>query len=96
MLHSERFADAAPAQVWATLLDESVYLASEATFYRLLRQVHGNLRERRAQATHPAKVKPELVARPEPGLVTDIERHEALSNRVEVGDLHRRGVAAAG
>ncbi len=26
--------------------------------------------------------------------VTDIERHEALSNRVEVGDLHRRAVAA--
>ncbi len=62
VLHSERFADAAPAQVWATLLDEGVYLASEATFYRLLRQVHGDVRERRAQATHPAKVKPELVA----------------------------------
>ncbi|MCX2954567.1 hypothetical protein ORI60_40140 [Lentzea sp. NEAU-D7] len=27
--------------------------------------------------------------------VTDIERHEALLNRVEVGDLHRRVVAAA-
>lgn len=27
VLHSERFADAAPAQVWATLLDEKVYLA---------------------------------------------------------------------
>ncbi len=26
--------------------------------------------------------------------LTDIERHEALSNRVEVGDLHRRAVAA--
>lgn len=25
----------------------------------------------------------------------DIERHEALSNRVGVGDLHRRAVAAA-
>jgi len=62
VLHSDRFADAAPAQVWATLLDEGVYLASEATFYRLLRQVHGELTERRRQATHPAKVKPELVA----------------------------------
>jgi putative transposase len=29
--------------------------------YRILRQ-HGEVRERRAQATHPAKVKPELVA----------------------------------
>ena len=27
--------------------------------------------------------------------ITDFERHEALSNRVEVGDLHRRVVAAA-
>jgi transposase InsO family protein len=28
--------------------------------------------------------------------VADFERHEALSNRVGVGDLHRRAVAAAG
>jgi len=62
VLHSERFADAAPAQVWATLLDENVYLASESTFYRLLRGVHGDVRERRSQATHPARVKPELIA----------------------------------
>jgi len=62
VLHSERFADAAPAQVWATLLDEGVYLASEATFYRLLRAEHGDVRERRSQATHPARVKPELIA----------------------------------
>jgi putative transposase len=55
------FVDKAPAQVWATLLDEGQYLCSESTMYRLLRQ-HGEVRERRAQATHPAKVKPELVA----------------------------------
>jgi len=62
VLHSERFADAAPAQVWATLLDEGMYLGSQSTFYRLLRTVHGDVRERRSQASHPAKVKPELVA----------------------------------
>jgi putative transposase len=62
VLHSERFADASPAQVWATLLDEGVYLSSQSTFYRLLRRVHGDVGERRRQATHPAKVKPELVA----------------------------------
>ena len=62
VLHSERFCDAAPAQVWATLLDEGTYLGSQSTFYRLLRTVHGDVRERRSQATHPAKVKPELVA----------------------------------
>ena len=62
VLHSERFCDAAPAQVWATLLDEGIYLGSQSTYYRLLRTVHGDVRERRSQATHPAKVKPELVA----------------------------------
>ena len=63
VLHSERFADAAPAQVWATLLDEGTYLGLQSTFYRLLRTVHGDVCERGSQATHPAKVKPELVAR---------------------------------
>jgi putative transposase len=61
VLHSQRFVDLAPAEVWAILLDEGVYLGSQSTFYRLLRQA-GEVRERRAQATHPAKVKPELVA----------------------------------
>lgn len=60
-LHAERFADTAPAEVWATLLDEGTYLGSLSTFYRLLRQA-GQTRERRAQATHPAAVKPELIA----------------------------------
>jgi putative transposase len=61
VLHSDRFVDLSPAEVWATLLDEGVYLGSQSTFYRLLRRA-GEVRERRAQATHPAKVKPELVA----------------------------------
>jgi putative transposase len=61
MLNSERFCDKAPAQVWATLLDEGVYLASVSTMYRLLRE-RSLVRERRAQARHPAHVKPELVA----------------------------------
>ena len=37
-LHSERFVDTSPAEVWATLLDEGRYLGSISTFYRLLRQ----------------------------------------------------------
>jgi putative transposase len=60
-LHGDRFVDLAPAQVWAILLDEGRYLGSIATFYRLLRRA-GESRERRRQATHPATVKPELVA----------------------------------
>lgn len=61
VLHSERFVDMAPAEVYATLLDEGTYLCSEATMYRILRD-HGEVRERRRQAVHPPTVKPELVA----------------------------------
>jgi putative transposase len=61
VLHSERFADAAPAEVWAALLDEGTYLGSVSTFYRVLRE-RAEVRERRRQATHPATVKPELMA----------------------------------
>lgn len=60
-LHSDRFVDLSPTEVWAILLDEGRYLGSTSTFYRLLRQASGT-RERRRQATHPATVKPELVA----------------------------------
>jgi putative transposase len=61
VLHQERFWDAAPAGVYAALLDEGVYLASISTMYRLLRQ-QGETGDRRRHATHPARVKPELVA----------------------------------
>ena len=60
-LHSERFIDASPATVWATLLDDGVYHASWSTFYRVLRAAR-EVRERRAQATHPPRQKPELLA----------------------------------
>ena len=60
-LHGERFADIAPAEAWATLLDEGTYLGSVSTYYRVLRE-RGEVRERRRQATHPPKVKPELMA----------------------------------
>jgi putative transposase len=61
VLHAERFVDQAPASVYATLLDEGRYLCSVPTMYRLLR-AEGEVHERRRQATHPAMVKPELVA----------------------------------
>jgi putative transposase len=60
-LHSERFCDAAPAQVVATLLDEGRYLCSERTMYRLL-CARDEVRERRNQLTHPPYAKPELLA----------------------------------
>jgi len=60
-LDSERFCDQAPAQVWATLLDEGRYLCSISSMYRILRERH-EVRERRRVARHPAHLKPELVA----------------------------------
>jgi putative transposase len=60
-LRSPRFVDCSPDQVYFTLLDEGTYLASVSSFYRILR-ANNEVRERRRQATHPAKTKPELVA----------------------------------
>jgi putative transposase len=59
--HSDRFVDAAPGSIVATLLDEGTYLASERTFYRIL-DASGEVRERRNQLTHPPYAKPELLA----------------------------------
>jgi putative transposase len=61
VLHDERFCDQAPASVYATLLDEGSYLCSISTMYRLLRQ-RGETGDRRRHATHPPRVKPELLA----------------------------------
>jgi putative transposase len=61
-LCSARFADSAPAQVYATLLDEGRYLASERTMYRILAAEHGRVRERRNVLTHPPYQAPELLA----------------------------------
>jgi hypothetical protein len=96
LLHAERFVDLSPAEVWAILLDEGRYLCSESTMYRLLRQVHGQVRERRRHAVHPAKVKPELVAHaPNQCWSWDIERHEAFANLAVVKG-HRLTSVAAG
>lgn len=59
--HSDRFADLSVREIYATLLDEGIYLGSIATLYRVLRSA-GETRERRRQATHPTMVKPELAA----------------------------------
>ena len=61
ILHSERFQDCSPAAIQATLLDESQYLCSTRTMYRILDQA-GQTRERRDQLVHPAYQKPELLA----------------------------------
>jgi putative transposase len=60
-LHDPRFADVAPGQVYATLLDEGRYLCSERTMYRILEE-NAEVRERRDQLRHPLYSKPELLA----------------------------------
>jgi putative transposase len=62
VLRSAEYCDLAPAQVWARLLDDGIYLCSISTMYRLL-VIAGENRERRRQRTHPARKKPELIAR---------------------------------
>jgi putative transposase len=61
VLNSERFLDCSPRQVWATLLDENVYLCSWRTMYRLLGK-NEQIKERRKIRRHPKYVRPELGA----------------------------------
>lgn len=60
-LNSERFADQAPREIYATLLDEGVYHCSVPTMYRILAE-NQELQERRNQLRHPVYAKPRLVA----------------------------------
>lgn len=61
VLHEPRFADQAPAEIYAGLLDEGVYLCSIRTMYRIL-DANSEIRERRVQRRHPVYTKPELLA----------------------------------
>jgi len=62
LLHADRFVDRAPAEVYATLLDDDHrYLCSERTMYRLL-AAHQEVRERRDVLRHPTYAAPELLA----------------------------------
>ena len=61
VLHSDRFVDKAPQEVYATLLDEGSYQCSISTMYRILDE-NQEVKERRNQLTHPVYQKPELLA----------------------------------
>ena len=61
LLRAPRFADQAPAEVYASLLDEGVYHCSIRTMYRIL-VANQEVRERRNQLRHPVYKKPELLA----------------------------------
>ena len=60
-LNRARFGDCAPRTVYATLLDQGVYLCHWRTVDRLL-QADSASRERRAVRRQPVSARPELLA----------------------------------
>ncbi len=61
LLNSQRFQDQAPREVYATLLDEGLYVCHWRSMYRFLAEKQ-QVRERRNLLVHPTAAKPELVA----------------------------------
>ena len=61
LINTPAYADLAIGQIWARELDEGRYWCSASSMYRIARAA-GQSRERRRLASHPAKVKPELMA----------------------------------
>jgi putative transposase len=61
LLREPHFADLAPAEIYASLLDQGTYHCSIRTMYRILHE-HQEVRERRQQLRHPVYQKPELLA----------------------------------
>jgi putative transposase len=61
VLHRSDFFDAAPAEVYSSLLSSGQYLCSVRTMYRILSD-NKEVRERRDRARHPVYHRPQLVA----------------------------------
>jgi putative transposase len=61
VLHSAEFIDRTPLQIYATLLRQGIYLCSVSTMYRIL-TANAQVKDRRRQARHPARARPELIA----------------------------------
>ena len=58
-----QFADLPPSQIVPTLADKGVYIASESTFYRILRKEHYNHHRGRAKKAEKAKLPTTHIAR---------------------------------
>lgn len=61
LLGCGQYADLSIGQIWHRELDAGHYICSLSSMYRIARAA-GQTRERRRQATHPPKIKPELAA----------------------------------
>jgi hypothetical protein len=93
-LNSDRFADQAPREVYATLLDEGVYRCSVPTMYRILRE-NAQVQERRNQLRHPAHAKPQLVATGPNQVWTWDGRPFGRLVNVSSGTTHHQGCASS-
>jgi len=82
LLCTDRFGDLAPAQVYATLLDEGTYLCSERTMYRILHE-KDLVRERRRGHRQGGHVAPRVHATaPNEAWTWDISRLRGPAIRV--------------
>ncbi len=61
LLHSDRFVDKTPYEVYYELIDQGEYHSSIRTMYRV-REEQGESQDRRIQRNHRDAVKPELLA----------------------------------
>ena len=61
LINTPTYGDHSIGQIYARELDEDRYWCSVSSMYRIARAA-GQSRERRRQASHPAKVKPQLLA----------------------------------
>ena len=74
LLDSERFADKSPAQVYAILLDDGIYLASIRTMYRVDARGPGPRAPRPGRPSAPG---PARACRRRPGPGLDLGHHQA-------------------
>tara|TARA_Y100000588_G_C14176922_1_gene891810 strand:- start:41 stop:1069 length:1029 start_codon:yes stop_codon:yes gene_type:complete len=62
LLHSKRFVDLSPGEIYSTLLDEGRYICSERTMYRILSSLGETQARRRGRQDNRQYEKPELLA----------------------------------
>ena len=94
MVNSPEYRDLSPKQIVPNLADKGIYLASESTIYRILREEgQMNHRERSRHATH-SRPKEHEATGPNQVWSWDIERHEALLNRAVMKGHCQQVVAA--
>lgn len=61
LLHSERFVDKTPYEIYYELIDQGEYYCSIRTMYRILTEL-GESQDRRLQRNHRDAIKPQLIA----------------------------------